>query len=122
MGDRTFTAVIRISVAGSAQGTGIYDVNSGQNFVIRRIQQRSTGNFDILDIEDQAGNSFTNANSTQPLGGNYYTDIDANNNNPSDLTDDIVIPASGSIKFTIVDTSTTNNDVDIILSGQLQDI
>ena len=49
MADRTFFAVVEIVLAGNGEGVGEYEVGAGNTFTIKRIQQKSTGAFDIID-------------------------------------------------------------------------
>jgi len=119
MADRTFFAVVEIVLAGNGEGVGEYEVGAGNTFTIKRIQQKSTGAFDIIDLADNFGNRYTNASVSEPIGGNLFTDIEADNNNPADLTDPIVIKNNGRFQATVKDTSGSANTVYFFLEGML---
>ncbi len=119
MAERPFIVVIKVSLTSGADGSGIYNVDSGNTFTIREIRQKSTSTFDITGIQDQQGQDFTNASTSLPIDGNYFPDILVDNNNPSILPSPIVIQPSGLIRFLLKDTSGSANDVFIYLHGIL---
>ena len=119
MADRPFIAVVRIVLTGSGQNTGEYDVGQGNTFTINRMQQRSTGAFDIIDVADSFGNRYTNASVSQPIDGQLISDVAVDNNCPADLVNPIVIKNNGRLQITALDTSTSANTVDIYLQGML---
>lgn len=120
MATRPFFVVVQIVLTANGQNSGEYDVGQGNTFNIQRIQQKSTGAFDIVDISDNFGNRYTNASISEPIGGNIFTDIDTDNNNPADLTNSIVIQNNGKIQFTVLDTSGSSNTVSFFLQGLLE--
>lgn len=119
MAEQYYTAVLQETVGSNAQTTLSLDVSSGQEFEIHRIQQSSTGAFDILDIVNQFGNNLSNASSSNPIDGNFFSDINTDNNVPTDLPFPINIPNNGQIQFIVKDTSGSSNTIEIYLSGKL---
>lgn len=120
MADRLFYAVIEFNLTSGSTETAQYTVGAGNTLTIERIQQANDGTFDILDIFDTAGNRYTNANADNPISGNAFPDVDADNNNPADLARPIVIEGNVSFGFTIKDTSAGVNVVQIFLVGYLE--
>jgi hypothetical protein len=119
MATQFYVAVIQATVGSGAETTLSLDVSSGQEFEIQRIQQKSTGAFDILDIINQYGNNLSNASSSNPIDGNFFSDIASDNNVDADLPYPILIPDKGQIQFIVKDTSASSNTIELYLSGKL---
>lgn len=119
MADRPFIAVISITLTSGGQNTGEYDVGQGNTFTIDRIQQSSTGIFDVIDIADSFGNRFTNASVNQTINGQLFCDVDSDNNNNADLKNPIVVKNNGKLQITAKDTSGNPNVVKFYLQGML---
>lgn len=120
MASRPFLVSIPIVLTANGSNTGEYDVGQGNKLTIKRILQKSTGAFDITDISDSFGNKYGNMSTAKPIDGNFFTDILADNNNPAELPDYIIVQPNGRLQFTLLDTSSSGNNVFIYLQGYLE--
>ena len=120
MATRPFIAIVQIVLSSGGQGTGDYDAGHAQEFTNNRIQQSSTGTFDILDINLSSGNRLTNASLAQPINGQIFSDVEVDNNNPADLITPWLVDGNNSIQFTVKDTSSGANTVKLYLQGTLK--
>lgn len=119
MAKRTFYVSIPILLAANGQNTGEYDVGQGNTLTVHRMYQKSAGAFDIIDISDSFGNKYGNMSTAKPIDGNILTDVAADNNNPAELPEPIIVSNNGRIQFTLQDTSSSPNQVYIYLIGEL---
>ena len=83
--------------------------------------QESDGIFDIIDWSNNGSLNFSNATPANPMSGNVFPDVEAENSAPRMLSEPYTMVGNEIMSFTIVDTSTATNPVTIFLQGILID-
>lgn len=95
--------------------------SANQNFEIHSIMQESDGIFDIVDWSNNGSLNFSNATPADPMSGNVFPDVEAENSSPRMLPEPYTMVGNEIMSFTIVDTSVATNAVTIFLQGILID-
>jgi len=105
------------SVTANATEAITWNTGSNEEITIYKIRFHSTGGFDLIDIEDQAGTPYTNADSNNPLDSNLLTASSKNEYYEIVLPEPLVLPPSTQITFSVSDTSGSTNEVWIVGIG-----
>lgn len=109
------------SVAGSATESLTITIGATENFVAEKIRIHSTSvSFDIIGISDQAGVPYTNATSTAMIDGNLLAAATKNKWPEIDLETPWHLPPNTKLTFRITDTSTSTNEIWILLIGKMK--
>jgi len=111
------------SVAGSATESLTISIGETEEFEAHSIRVHSTSvSFDIIGITDQSGIPYTNATSTAMLDGNLLAAATKNEWAEVKLPIPLHLPAGTSLRFQITDTSTSTNEVWIMLVGKMRTV
>lgn len=105
------------SIAANATETIEWNTGSNETIVITKLRIHSTGAFDIIDMEDQAGTPYTNADTNNPIDSNLLTASTKNEYSEIVLPMPLELPPSTKFTFTIKDTSGSTNEVFILGIG-----
>ena len=105
------------SIAANSTEAIEWNTDSNETITIYKIRIHSTGAFDIIDMEDQAGTSYTNANVNNPIDSNLLTASTKNEYSEIVLPEPLTLPPSTKFTFSVSDTSGSTNEVWIIGIG-----
>ena len=79
----------------------------------------SDGAFAVVNIQDNFGNRYTDADSTNYIPGSNFNDSASDNNSDADLQFPITVEGNGTLTFTFLDLSSGANDIYITFFGRL---
>lgn len=113
-----YVVPLSVTLSSGGVGTVTLSVGSNQTVEIHRIQQKSTGPFDITKLTDSFGNNLGTVTPNNPLDGNYFSDIETDNNVNSDLIEPITIQTNGELQISVKDTSASANVVVFYLTAR----
>lgn len=113
-----YVVPLSVTLSSGGVGTVTLSVGSNQTVEIHRIQQKSTGTFDITKLTDSFGNNLGTVTPNNPLDGNYFSDIETDNNVNSDLIEPITIESNGELQISVKDTSAGTNTVVFYLTAR----
>jgi len=108
------------SVVGSASEELTIQIGATEHFVASRIRVKSTGAFDLTKITDQGGMPYTNATSTKILDSDLLTASTKNEYHEIVLDEPWDLAPETKLVFGITDTSTSTNEVWILLIGKME--
>lgn len=115
-----YTIGLRASLSSGVSEQIQYQNSSNRKFFIDEILQKSTGSFDITDISDNASLQYSDANGSAPMTGNAFADAAEDTDVPAKLPMALILEGQQILKFTVKDTSSATNEVNIILRGRLE--
>jgi len=116
---KPFLLLLRATLTGSGTGTVSYTVPPGQTLTLNKIFQKSTGAFNITDINDATGHKYSNASNSNPIDSDMIRDVADGYNGLSEFPVPIVLGGGTQIQFNLTDTSTSSNTVQLMLAGKL---
>jgi len=105
------------SLSANATGAVQWTTGSNETVVVHKIRIHSTGAFDLIDIEDQAGTPYSNADSNNPIDSNLLTASTKNSYAEIVLPMPLELPPSTTFTFTVKDTSGSANEIFILGIG-----
>ena len=118
MAMQTFIAVAAATLTADGTGTASYSVSNQEHFEVERIMFASTGAFSLTGIRDNAGNIYSNIDSTDPLPSTLLSSGANGNNHIGDFPTPIIVQGGGQVSIDLLDTSSAGNTVRIFLIGK----
>lgn len=115
--------LVPLNFALSADGSASvqFQNSAGQIYEIHSVMQESTGAFDVTDWSNNGALNFSNATEANPMSGNVFPDVQAENSSPRMLPEPYKMDGNEIMSFTCKDTSSATNAVTIFLQGVLID-
>lgn len=118
MAERLFLSSKLVALAGNGSGSIQIEADARTTFVIERLFITSTGQFAITNIQDEQGDRYTDADSTDYIEGSSFNDSASDNNVPADLPIPITVRGNGTLTFTFLDLSGSANSVRLVAFGR----
>ena len=104
-------------VTANSTATLSHQVAGNQQYDISQVLLRSTGAFDVLGIRDSLGNQYTNAGSGNGISEVFFDDVANANNTLKSLPLPIVVGNAVTFFIDVIDTSGSENTVEMLLVG-----
>ena len=117
MAKTPYFLVAKVSLSANSTGTIAIRTDSNETLYLYEIAFQSTGSFEIFDWEDSRGNSFTNADSDNPIGSSLIPLKQTSLDSYIKLPEPIVIEPASVHTISVKDTSGSANTVTFFAVG-----
>lgn len=115
-----FFVPLSVSLSSGAEGSFQYQNSSNRRFVIERIHQKATGDFDIIDWSNNSSDQFSPASNSNPMDGESLPSMDKDTDIPANLPIPLTLEGQEIVKWTLLNKTATTNVVRFTLSGYLE--
>lgn len=113
----------RVSLTGSAAGSISFDIGASEHFEAMAMRIAATSeSFDLTGISDQGGVPYTNASQTDVIDGKLLFNTTENEYNEIKFAVPWNLPPNTTLKFDLIDTSTSTNEIFIVLIGKMKSV
>jgi len=113
-----FLYVDKVTLAANGTGTASFQVDAGHEAKIKRMWFVSTGSFDIIEIRDSAGNSYSTASTDKPIPSSALNKPQTAGGGVGEFDPPLYIAPMTVLYIDLKDTSGSSNTVQVILEGE----